>query len=49
MMTITDSALPELVSHDEWLAARKALLAKEKARRRRGPGSAVCCATTSTH
>jgi predicted dithiol-disulfide oxidoreductase (DUF899 family) len=31
MMTLTDTALPEVVSRDEWLAARKALLAKEKA------------------
>jgi predicted dithiol-disulfide oxidoreductase (DUF899 family) len=31
-MTIsTDAALPEVVSRDEWLVARKALLAKEKA------------------
>jgi predicted dithiol-disulfide oxidoreductase (DUF899 family) len=30
-MTLTDTALPEVVSRDEWLAARKALLAKEKA------------------
>jgi predicted dithiol-disulfide oxidoreductase (DUF899 family) len=31
MMTLTDTALPEVVSRDEWLAARRALLAKEKA------------------
>ena len=31
MMTLTDTALPEVVSRTEWLAARKALLAKEKA------------------
>jgi predicted dithiol-disulfide oxidoreductase (DUF899 family) len=31
MMTVTDTALPEVVSRVEWLAARKALLAKEKA------------------
>ena len=31
MMTLTDTALPEVVSRDEWLAARKALLANEKA------------------
>jgi hypothetical protein len=33
-MTLTDTALPEVVSRDEWLAARKALLAM---RRRMGP------------
>ena len=31
MMTLTDTALPEVVSRAEWLAARKVLLAKEKA------------------
>jgi predicted dithiol-disulfide oxidoreductase (DUF899 family) len=31
MMTLTDTAMPEVVSRDEWLAARKALLANEKA------------------
>jgi len=31
MMTLTDTALPEVASRGEWLAARKALLAKEKA------------------
>lgn len=30
MMTLTDAALPKVVSRDEWLAARKALLAKER-------------------
>jgi predicted dithiol-disulfide oxidoreductase (DUF899 family) len=31
MMTLTDASLPPVVSRDEWLAARRALLAKEKA------------------
>ena len=30
MITLTDAALPRAVSREEWLAARKALLAKEK-------------------
>jgi predicted dithiol-disulfide oxidoreductase (DUF899 family) len=30
MLTLTDAALPKAVSRDEWLVARKALLAKEK-------------------
>lgn len=30
MMTPTDVTLPKVVSRDEWLVARKALLAKEK-------------------
>jgi len=30
MMTLTDATLPKAVSRDEWLAARRALLAKEK-------------------
>jgi predicted dithiol-disulfide oxidoreductase (DUF899 family) len=30
MMTLTDATLPEVTSREEWLAARKALLAKEK-------------------
>jgi predicted dithiol-disulfide oxidoreductase (DUF899 family) len=30
MMTLTDAALPEVTSREEWLRARKALLAKEK-------------------
>ena len=30
MMTLTDAALPVATSRDEWLGARKALLAKEK-------------------
>ncbi len=30
MMTLTDASLPKAVSRDEWLAARRALLAKEK-------------------
>jgi len=31
MMTLTDATLPEVTSREEWLRARKALLAKEKA------------------
>ncbi len=30
MMTLTDATLPEVTSREEWLRARKALLAKEK-------------------
>jgi len=30
MMTLTDATLPKAVSRDEWLAARRVLLAKEK-------------------
>jgi predicted dithiol-disulfide oxidoreductase (DUF899 family) len=31
MMTITTQSQPKIASREEWLAARKALLAKEKA------------------
>ena len=30
-MTLAETALPEVASRDEWLAARKALLVQEKA------------------